>query len=233
MLKLSYVALVVVSACLAGYAVWQPTWLSFPAIVLGWYLADMASGVIHMTFDYLPCPKGKGLDGIYFFQGSRKSEQYLRLRSEAMARIGPFSRMVYDFKNHHPRPRALGRRSMSVLIGSTVMVGTMPTAVLLLALCVSLRLPGWVAAGSVSFLVGASLSQYFHGTLHRSDNPRVVLAMRRLRLLMTPEMHQLHHDTLKRDFATNCGWSNPVLNHLFAFLHARRILRDEGLEPTG
>ena len=48
---------------------------------------------------------------------------------------------------------------------------------------------------------------------------------------MTPAAHQRHHDTLQRDFATNSGWSNPVINRLFLALRARGYLRDEGLVP--
>jgi hypothetical protein len=232
-IRLSFAFMAMLVAMLGGYAVLHPSWLALPALVLGWYLADMASGIIHMTFDYLPCPTDKGLDTIYFYEDSRESEDYLRLRREAMARIHPFWRLVYDFKNHHPRPDALGRRSITDQIWSTVVVGSIPIGLGLIALCVTLGLPGWAAAGSVSFLVGASYAQYFHGTLHRPKNPWFIVAMRRAGLLMTPARHQLHHDTLRRDFATNCGWSNPVLNRVFSLLHRVRILRDEGLEPAG
>ncbi|MFX9016040.1 fatty acid desaturase CarF family protein, partial [Acinetobacter baumannii] len=73
-----------------------------------------------------------------------------------------------------------------------------------------LPVPGWISAGVVAAIGGGAFAQYFHGTLHRDDNPWFVTAMRRMGLLMTPEAHQLHHDTLKRDFATNSGWSNPL-----------------------
>ncbi len=233
MIRLSYALLVCLVGCLAVYAVLHPSWLALPALLLGWYLADMASGLIHMTFDYLPCPRGKGLDIIYFYEGSREADAYLSLRRAAMARIHPFWRLVYDFKNHHPRPDALGRRTVTEQIWSTVVAGSVPLAIALTALCIGLRLPGWVAAASVSLLIGASYAQFFHGTLHRAHNPWIVRAMRRVGLLMTPQAHQLHHDTLRRDFATNCGWSNPLLNRVFALLHHYRILRDEGLEPAG
>jgi sterol desaturase/sphingolipid hydroxylase (fatty acid hydroxylase superfamily) len=67
--------------------------------------------------------------------------------------------------------------------------------------------------------------------LHRDDNPPIVHWMRAVRLLMTPEAHQLHHDTLKRDFATNNGWSNPVINRLFDLAIRRRWLTEAGLTP--
>ena len=82
-------------------------------------------------------------------------------------------------------------------------------------------------------MIGGTFAQYFHGTLHRQDNPWIINAMRRVGLLMTPEAHQLHHDTLQRDFATNSGWSNALLNPVFRFAYKRGWLQDEGLEPQG
>ncbi|MFD1842104.1 fatty acid desaturase CarF family protein [Sphingomonas qilianensis] len=202
-----------------------------PALLVGWFLADAASGLTHMIMDYRPCPSGRGLAQIYFYEGSRESADYVQLRDAAMARIGPLDRLTYDFKNHHPRPDALGRRSVWRQIGSTVIVGTLPVSLLLLALWAVVDLPSAVMAGGFSFLLGSAFAQYFHGTLHRDDNPRIVHVMRACRLLMTPAAHEKHHATLKQDFATNCGWSNPVINPLFRAAHRAGYLRDEGLEP--
>src|SRR3546814_5359508 len=79
--------------------------------------------MVHMFMDYHPCPKGKGLDRLYFYQDSRASQEYQTLFRATMKTINPFQRLVYDFKNHHPRPNALGRRSISRQIGSTVVAG--------------------------------------------------------------------------------------------------------------
>lgn len=233
MIRAAFLLLALSLGATIVFAAAHPAWLAVPAILIGWYLADMASGLIHMVMDYHPCPTGVGLDRIYFYTGSRISPEYLRLRAEAMARINPLQQLVYDFKNHHPRPEALGRRSMRVQIASSVAVLTLPLSLLVNGVWLAGLMPGWLAAGSVSFLIGGTFAQYFHGTLHRETNPWIVRAMRQVGLLMTPQAHQLHHDTLKRDFSTNCGWSNPVMNRVFALAHRRGWLRDEGLEPTG
>lgn len=213
-------------------ALGDPGIWTLPAVLVGWFLADAASGLTHMIMDYRPCPAGKGLAEIYFYEGGRESEEYLRLRDRAMASIGPLDRLTYDFKNHHPRPDALGRRSLWRQIGSTVIVGALPASILLNLAWWLFDLPGAVMAGGFAFLLGAAFAQYFHGTLHRDDNPWPVQAMRATGLLMTPSAHQKHHDTLQRDFATNCGWSNPVINPLFNAARKRGWLRDEGLEPS-
>jgi len=208
------------------------SWLSLPALVLGWYLADMLSGLIHMYMDYRPCTPGKRLNDIFFYQGSRESEEYLTMLQARMATIGPFERISYDFKNHHPRPDALGRRPLWRLIGSTVIVAALPLSFAGNLIAFVRPLPGWCFAGLVAFLLGGGFAQYFHGALHRQNNPWFIVWLRRTGLLMTPAAHQIHHDTLQRDFATNCGWSNPVINRLFLMLRARGYLDDAGLEPS-
>ncbi|TCU56056.1 TMEM189-like protein [Novosphingobium sp. PhB57] len=210
----------------------DPSWLAIPAMLVAWYLADLLSGVIHMYMDYRPCRPGMGLDTIFFYEGSRESEEYQGLFRERMRRLNPFERISYDFKNHHPRPDALGRRQLWRLIGSTVIAGALPISLLGNVAALIWPIPGWFMAGFAAFLVGGAFAQYFHGTLHRRDNPWFIRAMRKLGLLMSPEAHQIHHDTLKRDFATNSGWSNPLVNRLFRFLRSQGQLPDANLEPS-
>jgi Lipid desaturase domain len=208
-----------------------PDWRWVPAAAGGWYIADLLSGLTHMYMDYRPCTPGVGLDEMFHYSGSRESAEYLALRDRVLPRISPFERLVYDFKNHHPRPEALGRRSFMVQIGSTILLVSLPFSILLNFLCLMLALPGWLIAGAVVLTIGGTLAQYFHGTLHRPDNPWIVRTMRRIGLLMTPEAHALHHATLRRDFATNTGWSNPLVNAVFRVATRRGWLTEAGLEP--
>lgn len=209
----------------------MPDWWWIPAALAGWYVADLLSGLTHMYMDYRPCTPGVGLDRMFHYSGSRESAEYLALRDRVLPRISPFERLVYDFKNHHPRPDALGRRSFFVQIGSTILFVSLPFSILLNLLCVAFLLPGWLIAGAIVLTIGGTLAQYFHGTLHRAGNPWIVNAMRRVGLLMTPEAHALHHATLRRDFATNSGWSNPLVNAIFRAAASRGWLNEGGLEP--
>ncbi len=236
---LARIAYLLLAISLAGnlWFVGVPGWAVLPAALAGWYLADLMSGAIHMYMDYRPCRTGVGLDRLYFYEGSRESADYQALFRDTMRRIGPIERLVFDFKNHHPRPHALGRRKLWRQIGSTVIIATLPASIGLNLLCwaatrIGWPVPGWFVAGVIAFLIGGTFAQYFHGTLHRDHNPWFVHLMRRLRLLMTPEAHAIHHDTLARDFSTNCGWSNPVLNRLFDRMQRRGGMDRAGLEPT-
>ena len=125
----------------------------------------------------------------------------------------------------------MGRRPFLVQIGSTIIFVSLPAALLLNLFCFAYTPPGWLVFGFVVLLAGGTLAQYFHGTLHRADNPWIVKAMRSVGLLMTPEAHALHHQTLRRDFATNTGWSNPLVNAIFRIAIRRGWIKETGLEP--
>lgn len=233
LMRLAIFALILSGLANLGFAARDLGLWMIPAVLAGWYVADMISGLVHMVMDYHPARLGAGLDRLYFYSGSRESDEYQGMFRTSMAQLNPFERLVYDFKNHHPRPDALGRRTMLRQIGSTIVAGSLPLSLLLNVACLLFPVPGWAVAGMLSLLIGGTFAQYFHGTLHRAENPRIITLMRKVGLLMTPAAHQLHHDTLRRDFATNSGWSNALLNPVFRFAHRRGWLRDMGLEPQG
>jgi hypothetical protein len=224
-------ALALIVAVDAAVLAASPSWWFLPAALAGWYLADSASGIVHMYMDYIPSRPGIGLDRLFFYEGWRESEDYIAMRDSIFARLSPLERLIYDFKNHHPRPDALGRRSMLVQVGPTVLFATLPFAVLVNTLFAAFAPPAWLLAVATSLIVGATFAQYFHGTLHRDDNPWPIRLMRQLGLLMLPQDHVRHHQTLTRDFSTINGWSNPILNRVFVFLIGRGILSEEGLIP--
>ena len=214
-------------AWLAG----APSWWMVPALFAGWYAADAMSGIVHMWMDYHPTRAGLGLRDLFFYEGSRESADYLAMRDRIMPQLGPLEKLIYDFKNHHPRPDALGRRPARVHLRSTSLFATLPFAILANLAFLLLPLPLWLLAGTLSFIVGATFAQYFHAALHRTDNPRAVRILRHGGLLMRPERHVRHHATLTCDFSTITGWSNPALNVVFNLLRKRGRMRDEGLIP--
>jgi hypothetical protein len=78
---------------------------------------------------------------------------------------------------------------------------------------------------------GVGLDRMFHCAGSRESTDYLVRVMRRVGLIMTPEAHALHHATLRRDFATNTGWSNPLVNAIFRAAMRRGWLDEAGLEP--
>lgn len=217
---------------LAWLALVPLDWWAVPAVLFGWYLADAASGITHFYLDYRPCTPGVGLRELFFYEGDRGAEPYLTQRRETMARIRPFERVIFDFKTHHPRPNALGRRSFYVVVRSTLLFAALPASLALAAVCLTTPIPGWALAGADSLLVGGTLAQYIHATLHRAKNPWPIRPLRAIGAIMTPEAHGVHHATLDRDFCTLVGWANPAVNALFRLCCRRSWLTSAGLEPA-
>ena len=211
-------------------AVRDPSGWMVPAALAGWFFADLVSGVTHMALDYRPCRPGRGLRELYVHEGPRDTPDYLARKRAVFARVSPLDRLLFDFKTHHPRPDALGRRSLLVQVGSTL-VAVLPPSLLLAVAATLGAVPGWALLGAAVALLGAGFSQFFHGQLHRERAAAPVRWMRGLGLLCTPAYHRRHHETLRHDFATVNGWSNPLLNRAFAALRARGHLADAGLEP--
>ena len=207
-------------------------WRVLPAAIAGWYLADLVSGLVHMYMDYRPCIPGTGLRELYFWEGSRDTPEFLAKQDEVYGRIsrirtarlrfqeassdaGPVgaAQLVAPHEGAGIRHHAAGfaRPQCRFSTGSGA---------------------GWLLIGVVVLLLGSSMTQGFHGTLHREDVGPVICVMRRLGLLMTASSHKYHHDTLTRDFSVISGWSNPVVNVATSFLLRVGALRSEGLEPT-
>lgn len=207
-------------------------WRILPAALIGWYLADLASGLVHMYMDYRPCRPGTGLNTLYFWEGPRDSEEFLALQRQVYSRISFFERVVYDFKKHHPFPDLLGRHPFWHLAKGPVFVVVLPLSLAFSALFVATHPPAWLLVGAVVFLLGAGTTQAFHGTLHKADVGPFIATMRRLGLAMSAQAHKFHHDTLTQDFAVINGWSNPVVNFCASTLLRTGVLRSEGLEPT-
>jgi len=207
-------------------------WRMIPAALIAWYGADLVSGLVHMYMDYRPCIPGTGLKDLYFWQGSRDSPEFHAKQAEVYARISLFERIVYDFKKHHPMPDLLGRHGMLHLMAAPVFLVTLPLSLVLSLVIALTSPPGWGIVGIVVFLLGASMTQGFHGALHAPKVGPGVRLMRGLGLLMKPSAHKYHHDTLDRDFSVINGWSNPVVNFVARSLLRAGVLSAEGLEPT-
>jgi hypothetical protein len=208
----------------------DPSWTILAGMLVGWAVIDFGSGVVHMLFDYVALPARFRMDLLYFAE-RRDSEEYRQLRRSILGAVNPFWRITFDFKYHHPRPNALGRRSLKQLTADTLIFAGLPLSLALnFAVAEGEASPFVVACGS-TVVIGAVFIQYFHAALHRPQPPTIVAVMRRLHLLMTPQAHQRHHDVQDNGFAIIAGWTNPLLDRIFLALRAAGLLRIESLEP--
>ncbi|MFM2090400.1 MAG: hypothetical protein RLZZ127_889 [Planctomycetota bacterium] len=225
--SLGWLGLLVLLGLGPGPAWWWPL-----ALALGWYVADATSGIIHAWLDYRPLPAGLGLGAVFNHSGRRDSPEYQAAKAEALVRLTPFERIVFEFKNHHPRPKALGRRSLIVLVGPSIITMSLPWCLAAHAMWFAGWLPEPLLVTLVASLAGGALAQYHHGVIHRDRIPAWARIGHRLGLLLTPARHEIHHQTLDRDFATLCGWSNPLVNGLFRIARRRGWCDPAGLEPA-
>src|SRR3546814_19523872 len=97
-LRAAYVLFALRFAANLWLALRDPQWLAIPAVLAGRYLADLASGMVHMFMAYHPCPKGQELDRLSFHQDSRASQEYPTLFRANMQTINPFQPLVPAFK---------------------------------------------------------------------------------------------------------------------------------------
>lgn len=184
---------------------------SLLAMFCGWFLADFASGVIHMLLDYIPCNNNVDLDKLFFYHGDKSSAEYKALRKAIFSRISYFQQILYDFKVHHPNPSSLGRRDIVYQIGSTVQFVSLPLSTLFLFLISFYPLSGFITILFNVFLIGVTFSQYFHGMLHTEEKHIFISILRKTRLIMTPQMHNKHHLSLKEDFSVINGWLKATM----------------------
>jgi len=175
------------------------------ATAAGLLAADFVSGFGHWLFD--------------------------RYLTEDAPILGPLA--VRPFREHHADPQELVRHGFIELNGDTALA-------MLPFLGVALALPepaagrAWLAlhtalVAMVTFLV---LTNSLHRLAHAPAVPRVVAALQRAGLLLSPERHARHHaGGHDRAYCITLGWWNPLLDRAGLFPALERGLARIGLPP--
>ena len=221
-----------VAANLAWLALFPPSWWMIPAAVVGWFLADLGSGVAHVLLDYVPCRPGLGLRELYFYEDSRGTPEYAALRRATMARANPLQQVLFDNKIHHPRPWFLANRTLAHLLLPNILFYAIPMLLAEALIAWYCTVPGWFVAGCTVLLAGAGFSQYTHAMTHSPKVPRAVRWAQKAGLFLKPREHAGHHAEFDRNFCLLSGWANPLVNPLFRWALRRGWLHASGLEPT-
>jgi hypothetical protein len=214
---------------LSEYGVWN-IW-SIPIFFLALYFADAFTGIVHFYLDYRPCVSGAGLRELFYYKGSKGSQEYIKLRNETMAGISGFEELVFDFKIHHPSPDTLGRRGLIKLTVGGMVYGGLPASLLILLLSQWNLLNQHFMLFCLVFIAAMVISQYTHSCAHKKNIPYIPRILQKLRLFVSPELHDVHHQTLDRDFCTLNGWSNPLVNVIFNYCKKKAWVDMNGLEP--
>jgi Lipid desaturase domain len=180
-----------------AYAAVQPSAITTVlAIVLGYFLADVASGLVHWATD------------TWFSE-----KQFGRLIAIAREHhTHPAHILGYRFIENS----TLGSAPSALFIGPlAIVVALFPRSAFLYAVMIVLFLI------SLTLLWGTSL----HNIGHRKAKSPVIKVAQKLRLFITPAYHHVHHsgDQTTR-YCTVNGWANPLLDRIGFWRGLERLI---------
>jgi hypothetical protein len=173
------------------------------ALPLGFLAADVATGIVHWFCD-----------------------TYLGASAKV---VGPL--LIAPFREHHRDPVNitchgwLDRNANNCMAAQPILI-----VALLgrwdLSRCWDALVGGFFFATALTL----GMANQIHAWAHAVDPPRLVRWMQRHGLLISPERHRFHHETVeRRAFAIVCGWSNRWLDQGGALSFASALLARLGL----
>ncbi|MBI1908099.1 kua-ubiquitin conjugating enzyme hybrid localization domain protein [Candidatus Uhrbacteria bacterium] len=168
--------------------------------VVGYLLADFASGFVH-------------------FLGDTVGDEHTPVVGKAF---------IYAFREHHTDQKAITRHDFYYTNGNNCLVSLPVMLVLYHAVPAAWLANPWIAFAfaSLFFLV---ISIFFTNQIHKwahQDNPNAVARWLQARgLILTPARHRLHH-TAPHDshYCITTGWLNPLLEQLRFFPITKFVL---------
>jgi ubiquitin-conjugating enzyme E2 variant len=159
--------------------------------ILGWIVADFLSGLVHWAGD-----------------------SWGSIRTPF---IGPW--FIRPFREHHSDPQAMTRHAFIETNGASCLASLPPLAVAAL-----LPVEGHASAFAQSLLFFTALGMLVANQCHKwahADPARLgplVRGAQRLRLVLSPEHHRLHHaQPFDSHYCTASGWMNIPLNAIGFF----------------
>ena len=181
-------------------------WLAALAIPLAFVLGDFVGGLVHWAAD------------TYF--------------SEDTPVVGPA--LVKPFRQHHIFPRDICTHTLVSLVGNVCILAVPVLALCLFLLWVSQHgLLAFAILGTTLMVAATVATNVFHKWAHQERPSAGVRWLQRLRLVLEPRHHQLHHtEPFERHYCITNGWLNPLLNKIRFFRKLEAILRFLGIETT-
>jgi ubiquitin-conjugating enzyme E2 variant len=172
-------------------------------LALGFFCADVASGLVHWLCD------------TYF--------------DSCTPLLGTI--FIAPFREHHVDPGALARHGFLERNGNNCLVSVplLLTAILRLepgAISHAAVTAGFFVASSLTLCA----TNQIHAWAHGADAPKPILALQRAGILITPERHARHHRG-DRAYAVVSGWSNALLDRTLP--RTEVLLAALGAKPSG
>jgi len=181
-------------------------WLVAIALPLGVLGGDLVSGIVHWAADTY-C-------------------------SEDTPIVGPS--LVKPFRRHHIYPRDICTHNLVETVGNVCILA-------LPVLSLSLVLLWLTDHGLLAFAVlctalmaaATVATNQFHKWAHSENPPGYARPLQRLRLVLEPKHHQLHHtEPFESHYCITNGWLNPLLNKIKFFRRLERALAWFGIQTA-
>jgi plasmanylethanolamine desaturase len=128
---------------------------------------------------------------------------------------------IGPFRAHHDDQKDITRHGLAELNGTNAMFALPPLA------AATFFAPGapYLCTALASMCFFALITNQLHQWAHMDSPPRIVRAMQRARLILSPEHHNIHHTHPHTDaYCITTGWMNPVLDKLRFFRALEHIL---------
>jgi plasmanylethanolamine desaturase len=179
---------------------WSTTaWAFTLAILLGYLMADFASGFVH-------------------WMGDTFGDEHTPVLGMSF---------VKPFRHHHVDPYDITRHDFIEVNGnnSIVLLMVLLPAVLFLPEPDS-ALTFFLMALTTSFVFGIFMTNQFHKWSHMAERPRWMKVLQDAGVILSPEHHDVHHTApFDTYYCITCGWMNPILQKLQFFERAERLVR--------
>jgi ubiquitin-conjugating enzyme E2 variant len=172
-------------------------WLS-TAMLLGYLLADLLSGIVHWMGDTL---------------GNVNTPWF-----------GPA--FAQPFREHHEAPRAIAAHGFIETNGNTCIVALPPMVAAHLWMIPTPGWRFYLAAFVVSLALFGIATNQCHKWAHSLRVPRSVTLLQRWGLIIGPDHHERHHMWPHRThYCVLSGWMNVVADRLRLFRGAEALIR--------
>lgn len=192
---------------LLGYEVWgalgvhtgQAAWIVPGAIFAAILVSDFVSGIFHFLAD--------------------------NFGDETTPVFGP--NVIGPFREHHVLPKAMTEHGFVETNGNNCLICLPAQAAVYVFLpAAASPLHAFAVLFLALFFVGIFLTNQFHKWSHVDEPPAAVALLQRLRLILDPVQHDVHHTPpFDRYYCITTGWLNPVLDKLRFFARLEALLR--------
>lgn len=168
------------------------------ALLAGYLVADLVSGIVHWMGDTL---------------GSENAKWF-----------GPA--FTQPFREHHVDPRAISRHGFVETNGNTCIVALPPLGAAHAWMPDEAGVWFYLAAFAAALSMFSVAANQFHKWAHSVRVPRFVAWLQRSHLIIEPNHHNRHHEAPHRShYCVLSGWMNPVADGLRLFRAAEHVIR--------